>query len=103
MFRPGASSSKVCAPGRATCQIYARVRLKLVLGPGLVVWQALVHLKPTKRMGPRHLEAHASIARGPDKMPELSLSARHPHNTLPRDVFFTCLFRHQHPFYNSSY
>jgi hypothetical protein len=66
---PGA----VHAPGCSTWQIHARVRLLLVFGFGLAGWQMLIRFKPTKSMGPKHLEGHTSIGHDIDKMSEPSL------------------------------
>jgi hypothetical protein len=64
---------QVRAPGCSTWQIHARVRLLLVFGFGLAAWQMLIRFKPTKSMGPKHLEGHTSIGHDIDKMSEPSL------------------------------
>jgi hypothetical protein len=40
--------------------------------------QAFVHLKPTKYLGLRHFDDHASMGHDPAKMLDTPLSARHP-------------------------
>jgi hypothetical protein len=81
MILPGVSSTKVCAPGCATCQIHAEVQLRPVFGSDLITWQTLVRLKPTKSLGAWHIEATASIGRDPDKMSESPPSACRSHDT----------------------